>query len=238
MPSGRSCEGDVVLPIYAGLVASNLRLAYPLPDGNQLDVLDIPELRIPRGDTVGLTGPSGSGKTSLLYVLAGLEHPQQGTVAWAGIDVVRLPEGARDKWRRRSVGFVFQDFHLFSGMSLVQNVLVPTSFEQFRPLISVRARAESLLSRVGIERKNVTPDRCSRGEMQRVAVARALLFSPPVVMADEPTASLDPANGQAVSDLLIEMCRETESTLVVVTHDRVLLDRLSTVRTLIRGRLQ
>jgi putative ABC transport system ATP-binding protein len=220
-----------------GLTTHDLRLSYPLPGGDVLQVLNIPQLDIPAGSAVGITGPSGSGKTSLLYVLVGLERPQQGTVSWGETEITRLPEAARDRWRRRSVGFVFQDFHLFPGMSALQNVLLPTAFDHFLVPEDANRRARTLLHRVGLENGRGALEKLSRGEMQRVAVARALLFAPAVVVADEPTASLDSENGRTVGDLLLEMCRQSGSTLVVVSHDPDLLGRLDAIHTLVGGRL-
>ncbi len=220
-----------------GLVARDLHLSYPLPGGDVLQVLDIPQLDIPAGSAVGITGPSGSGKTSLLYVLVGLERPQQGRVSWGEAEITRLDEEARDRWRRRSVGFVFQDFHLFPGMSVLQNILLPTAFDHFTVPEDMNLRAQTLLARVGLENGRGALEKLSRGEMQRVAVARALLFAPPVVVADEPTASLDSENGRTVGDLLLEMCRQSGSTLVVVSHDPDVLGRLDTIHTLVGGRL-
>lgn len=220
-----------------GLVARDLHLSYPLPGGDVLQVLDIPRLDIPAGSAVGIAGPSGSGKTSLLYVLVGLERPQRGSVSWEETEITRLDEAARDRWRRRSVGYVFQDFHLFPGMSAVQNVLLPTAFDHFTVPEDMHLRARTLLALVGLENGRGGLEKFSRGEMQRVAVARALLFAPPIVVADEPTASLDSENGRAVADLLLEMCRGCGSTLVIVAHDRTLLDRLDRVETLVGGRL-
>ncbi|OPY70042.1 MAG: putative ABC transporter ATP-binding protein [Syntrophorhabdaceae bacterium PtaU1.Bin034] len=225
-------------PGPGSLTATGLRLIYPLPGGATIEALDIPEIRIQPGAFVGVTGPSGSGKTSLLYALAGLEQLQHGSIVWGDQDITRMAEGVRDRWRRRSIGFVFQDFHLFPGMSVMQNVLLPAAFEGFRPPGPIRQRARDLLRHVGLTRTAVTAEKLSRGEMQRVAVARALLFSPPVIMADEPTASLDAENGRIVSDLLLGMCREAQSTLIIVTHDRQLLDRLDGAYTLVNGRLQ
>lgn len=219
------------------LSTRNLRLSYPLPGGDVLQVLDIPHLDIPAGSAVGITGPSGSGKTSLLYVLVGLERPQQGSVSWGGTEITRLAEAARDRWRRHSVGFVFQDFHLFPGMSALQNVLLPTAFDHFLVPEDMNRRARTLLARVGLEDGHGALEKLSRGEMQRAAVARALLFEPPVVVADEPTASLDSETGRKVGDLSLELCRQSGSTLVVVSHDPDPLDRLDTIHTLVGGRL-
>jgi putative ABC transport system ATP-binding protein len=215
----------------------NLGLVYPLPGGGRLQVLDLPTLEVPAGCAVGITGPSGSGKTSVLYVCSGLERPQSGTVTWGETELTRMAEGERDRWRRRYAGFVFQDFHLFPGMSVLQNVLLPARFQGFALSRQVLDRAQALLARVGLDHGRRDLETLSRGEMQRVAVARALLNAPPILLADEPTASLDAEAAAAVGDLLLGACRETGSTLILVSHDRELLRRLDTVLTLVHGRL-
>jgi putative ABC transport system ATP-binding protein len=218
------------------LRASNLLLAYGMASGAQT-VLDLDELTVAPGSAVGITGPSGSGKTSLLYVLAGLERLQQGTVRWGEAEISRLPEADRDRWRRTHVGMVFQDFHLLPGMTALQNILVASTFDRLAVPASLLDRARSLLTRVGLSGGLQRIETFSRGEMQRVAVARALLFAPPIVLADEPTASLDRASGERVTALLLDLCRETRATLLIVSHDATLLRRLETVHTLVAGRL-
>lgn len=216
----------------------DLRLAYGLPGGGTLPVLDIDRLRVHAGASVGIMGPSGSGKTSLLHALTGLERPQRGSVAWDGVDIAGLPERARDGWRSRSVGIVFQEFHLFPGMSAIANVLLPATFAHLRAPRPLRDRGRMLLARVGLEpRAERSVASFSRGELQRVAIARAFLFSPPVVVADEPTASLDRESGQMVVGLMLALCREAGSTLLAVSHDVDMLGRLDQVYALAGGRL-
>jgi putative ABC transport system ATP-binding protein len=219
-----------------GLYATQLILAYKVAGGFQT-VLDVEELAVMEGSAVGITGPSGSGKTSLLYVLAGIERPQYGKVRWGDTEVTKLPESERDRWRREHVGMVFQDFHLLPGMTALQNVLLANTFDHLRSTFAIKDRARSLLTSVGLRGGLQRVETLSRGEMQRVAVARALLFRPAIILADEPTASLDTANGERVTDLLLDLCRETRSTLVVVSHDAAVLRRLDAVHTLVAGRL-
>jgi putative ABC transport system ATP-binding protein len=214
-----------------------LRLSYPVAGGGTQSVLDIDEWRVPASAAVGVTGPSGSGKTSLLYVVAGLERPQQGCVRWGRTCITDLSESERDRWRRHSVGMVFQDFHLLPGMTALQNVLLPATFDHRRVPFAFRERARALLSRVGLATGAERVEVLSRGELQRVAIARAMLFAPSILLADEPTASLDVENGRMMGDLLLEICRETGSTLLVVSHDAALLRRLDAVHTLINGRI-
>jgi putative ABC transport system ATP-binding protein len=199
--------------------------------------LSLPDFALTSGEIVGVTGPSGSGKSSLLSVLAAIERPDSGKVVWGTQDVASLGEAKRDRWRRRHVGFVFQEFNLLPGLSALQNVLLPATFGAFRIEASVRERAKTLLGRVGLTFLGRRAASLSRGEMQRVALARAALFSPPILLADEPTASLDATSGRAVADLLLELARDAGSTLVVVTHDPMLLERLPRVEHLVQGQL-
>lgn len=219
------------------LEAHDVRLTFRLPGGDRLQALDIEALTIEPGSAVGIMGPSGSGKTSLLYALTGIVRPDGGTVRWGGTEITSLKEGERDRWRRRNVGFIFQDFNLVAGMSALQNVLVPTTFEGTRDSHALRERAHELLARVGAPKERETVDLMSRGEMQRVAVARALIMSPGIICADEPIASLDAENARAVIDLLMEISRETGSTLVTVTHDPLFVDRLDVTHYMLKGRL-
>ena len=219
------------------LVARDLRLAYGQPRGKCAAVLDVARLHIADGLAVGITGPSGSGKTSLLQVLTGLAPLGPGRVIWGGTDVGALSEGERDRWRRRSVGFVFQEFHLFPGLDALGNVLLPATFDHVRIPREIEDRGRELLARVGVANRDEPVDLLSRGERQRVAIARALLGSPPIVVADEPTASLDPENGRLVAALLLELCRDGHSTAVIASHDTALLGRLDRVHRLEAGRL-
>jgi putative ABC transport system ATP-binding protein len=219
------------------LHARDIRLSFGLPGGASLEALDVPEFRVAADQAVGITGPSGSGKTSLLHVLTGIERPQARAVVWGGIDLVSLSESARDRWRRTSVGFVFQEFHLWPGLSVIGNVLLPATFRHVVVPPSLKTHARALLRRVGLGDRDRPVTSLSRGEMQRVAVARALLFAPAVVVADEPTASLDAQSASDVGDLLLDVCRDSKATLLVVTHDRPLLDRLDVVFPLENGRL-
>lgn len=213
-------------------------LSYQDQAGAEQVVLDIEQFAIPAGKTVGITGPSGSGKTSLLYVIAGIEQPGRGRIAWDDVNIDAMAPHRRDRWRRNTVGFVFQDFHLFDGMSALQNVMVPLHFGGHGASAAIlKQRAADLLNHVGIGYPYRRVERLSRGERQRVAIARALLLSPSIILADEPTASLDARSGHDVGELLIGLSRDAGATVVVVSHDAALLAMLDVVHHLDGGRL-
>ncbi|WP_222183622.1 ABC transporter ATP-binding protein [Geminicoccus harenae] len=194
-------------------------------------VLDIGRLDVGSGEQVAITGPSGCGKTTLALALSGIQPVQEGQVRWNGQDVAGLGEGARDRWRRRHVGMIFQDFHLVPGMSVLRNVLAASYFSTWRPAAPVVARAAELLEQCGVPPGRQDVASLSRGEQQRVAIARALLLDPPILIADEPTASLDRANAERVAGLLAEAARRQGATLIAVTHDPVLIEAMDrTVR--------
>ena len=194
--------------------------------GQSADLFEIGQLAVPAGSMLGIRGGSGSGKTTLLHCLAGIEPVRSGSVVWGSTDITQLSPSALTAWRLQNVGLVFQDFHLLEGLSAIDNVLLPTSFTAWHASTALRTRAADLLKRAGISDANRRTEVLSRGERQRVAVARALLFAPPVVLADEPTASLDPENRAIVAQLLCQMAQEHGATLIVVSHDAQLLEKM------------
>lgn len=229
----------MALRTYSGLTldARGLRVAFRDRDRVPRVLLDVREFRVDGGDQVAICGPSGSGKTTLLHLFAGLERPQRGIVRWGEVEVTALSEPVADVWRRETVGLVFQQFHLFPGLSALENVLLPLRFDRWSIAPALRVRALKLLERVGV-RPDGDAAGLSRGELQRVAVARALLRKPAIVLADEPTASLDRDTANIVADLLSSMCRSVNATLVVATHDPSFASRLDQVVDIVDGRLQ
>lgn len=207
----------------SALAISDLEVRYA---GLPVPALSIPSLAVESGAMVALTGPSGSGKTTFINIVTGMDRAGSGTVAWNGENLMSLPQGRRDRWRGRNVGIVMQEFHLFAGMSALSNVLLPQRLTHFGLPEGMADRARILLERVGIERPQQHVETMSRGQMQRVAVARALVGRPGIVIADEPTASLDAEAGAAVADLIVELSREAAATLIVATHEERLIERM------------
>jgi putative ABC transport system ATP-binding protein len=179
------------------------------------------------GEAVAVLGPSGSGKSTLLNLVAGLDRPSTGTVTVDGVRVDRLSEAASALYRRQRIGIVFQFFNLLDDLTVLDNVLLPAQLAGM-PRKRARARADELLSYLGIERHaRAFPGRLSGGERQRVAVARALMNRPPLLLADEPTGALDTSSGQEVRKLLTELNRDGQ-TVLLVTHDLALAESCAT----------
>ena len=187
----------------------------------QVDVLIDFDFTLAAGEFVVVTGPSGAGKSTLLHVAGGLDAPDKGTVAVAGQDVWSMSAGARAAFRRRNLGFVFQFFNLVPMLTAVENVSLPLVLDGM-PARSADARAEQLLNRVGLgDRARHRPAELSGGQMQRVAVARALVARPSIILADEPTGNLDRHSSTEVLDLLRSLSNEDGAAVVMVTHDQV-----------------
>ena len=183
----------------------------------QLTILHEISFNLLRQQSVAIVGASGSGKSTLLSILAGLDTPSSGTVRLAGTDLFSLDEDARAAVRAQHVGFVFQSFQLLANLSALENVMLPL---ELQGRSDARARATEMLGRVGLaERLRHYPKVLSGGEQQRVALARAFVVQPAVLLADEPTGSLDVATGERVMELMFALNRETGTTLVLVTHD-------------------
>jgi ABC-type lipoprotein export system ATPase subunit len=193
---------------------------------------------VEEGRAVAVVGRSGSGKSTLLHLAAGIDEPTSGEVRVGGRPLSSLTDAARSRVRRDEVGLVFQFFHLLPHLTVLENVLLPALVAGDRPG-PAEARARDLLDRVGLSARRAEPvQKLSGGEMQRVAVCRALLRRPRLLLADEPTGNLDEATGQAVMDLLLRVAREEGSTLVFVTHSRELAALADEVWTLHSGILE
>ena len=193
-----------------------------------LTILDDINLTVAAGETVAITGSSGSGKSTLLGLLAGLDVPTRGTVKVFGDDLFALDEDGRARLRARQIGFVFQSFQLLPHLNALENVLLPLELAGQAPASgeSPQQLAVRMLERVGLgQRLAHYPKYLSGGEQQRVALARAFVARPPILLADEPTGSLDARTGEAVIELMFGLNREAGSTLVLVTHDLQIAQR-------------
>ncbi|MBI3821363.1 MAG: ABC transporter ATP-binding protein [Planctomycetes bacterium] len=197
------------------LLVQNLGKTYPTRSG-ELSVLHDVNLTLQSADALAILGPSGSGKSTLLYLLGTLERPTTGTYRLGDQEPFRLADAELARFRNRSIGFVFQDHHLLPQCSVLENVLIPTLAA---PGENLETRARELLERVGLShRLDHRPAELSGGERQRVAVARALIHKPVLLLADEPTGNLDRKTAQTVGELLLEMHRQEKTMLIVVTH--------------------
>jgi putative ABC transport system ATP-binding protein len=204
--------------------------------GRAVTILDDLTLVIPAKQVAAIVGPSGSGKSTLLGLIAGLDKPTSGSIHLDGADITALPESQMARYRRRMIGYIFQSFHLIPTLTALENVAVPLELQG-----EARAadRALALLAAVGLEdRRHHYPVELSGGEQQRVAVARAFVCRPPILLADEPTGNLDSATGQQVIDLLLGLNRDHGSTLMLVTHDPALAAYADRVITLRDGRIE
>jgi putative ABC transport system ATP-binding protein len=176
-------------------------------------------LEIREGEFIAFTGPSGSGKSTLLQIIGGLDKPNEGTIVINGQNIAKLSDRALSKFRNQTVGFVFQFFYLQPFLSLQTNLAVPGIFARMKPQ-EFKARAQELAQSVGLgDRLSHLPKELSGGQMQRAAIARALLNKPKLILADEPTGNLDSTNGEAIIELFDKVRKEFGTTIVVVTHD-------------------
>jgi lipoprotein-releasing system ATP-binding protein len=205
--------------------------------GGGLSVLDSVSFTLEPGRRMAIMGPSGSGKSTLLAILGAIDEPTSGRVCLDGVDPFAGDAAARAAFRNRRIGFVFQEHHLLAGCTALDNVLVPALATGRVPRETV-ARGRRLLERVGLGgRLDHRPGELSGGERQRVAVARALVLAPRLVLADEPTGQLDSRSAADVADLLVDLTTEAGGMLVVVTHSESLAERVGGVRRLVDGRL-
>ena len=201
----------------------------------QLHILTDINFTVQSGSTLAIVGASGSGKSTLLGLLAGLDHPTSGSVRLNGTDIYALDEDARAALRMQQLGFVFQSFQLLAHLTALENVMLPL---ELRADPDAEKKAIAMLKRVGLqERLKHYPKFLSGGEQQRVALARAFVTHPPLLLADEPTGSLDAATGEAVINMMFELNREYGSTLVLVTHDPAIAAKCARTITIAAGHL-
>lgn len=201
---------------------SEIHLSYPTESGT-VTVLNNASLKVPPGETLAITGPSGSGKTSLLLLLSGLERPDKGEILVGDERLGDMDSDALADWRSEHLGIVFQSFHLLPGLSALGNVSLPL---EIAGQANARERAVAMLEAVGLShRLKHYPGQLSGGEQQRVAIARALVHQPSLLLGDEPTGNLDHKTGEKVLSLLFDLHKQSESTLILVTHDERVAER-------------
>ena len=188
-------------------------------DGKIVRALDCVSLTIARGERVAVMGPSGSGKSTLLNLICGLDEPSTGAIKIDSVDIARLDDDARTRLRREKIGMIFQTFNLLPTLTALENVSLPLRLNGSSKK-EAELRASAMLGKVGLgERATHRPDQMSGGERQRIAIARALIFQPPVLLADEPTGNLDSKTGQEILALLDDLHREFNTTILMVTHN-------------------
>jgi lipoprotein-releasing system ATP-binding protein len=222
----------------APIEARDLHKSYAAGDGSRLEILCGLDLRLERGEAVAVTGASGAGKSTLLHLLGALDRPTGGSVFVGGRAVSTLDDEDLAAVRNRDIGFVFQFHHLLREFTALENVMMPALVGgmDFAP---ARAAAQALLAEVGLDhREEHKPRQLSGGEQQRVAVARALVNEPLVLLADEPSGNLDTQSSERLHDLLFELRSQRELSLVVVTHNQHLAARADRILVLEDGRLQ
>lgn len=218
----------------------NVCKSYPTEGGGALEVLHNVDLTLHAGESLAILGPSGCGKSTLLDLMGALDRPTSGQVLLEGVDLQTLGEREIARVRNHRIGFVFQLHHLLPQCTVLENVLLPTLADPHaRPGAEARERAERLLARVGLsDRLGHRPGQLSGGERQRAALVRALINQPPLLLADEPTGSLDRASAESLGDLLAGLNREERVTLVVVTHSPELARRMGRIGQIRDGHLE
>ena len=209
---------------------------YESADRDPVPVLKGISLTVNRGDSIAIVGPSGSGKSTLLNILGSLDSPTNGSIQLDGQELAHLSEQELASVRNRKIGFIFQSHHLLPQCSVLENVLVPTLAESGKAPADAVERAKQLLDRVGLShRLTHRPAQLSGGECQRVAVVRALINQPSLILADEPTGALDRSTAESLAELLVELNRDDRVTLIVVTHSTKLASRMGTTHQLQDG---
>lgn len=212
------------------LEITDLKKEFRLPDERKLPVLDIPQYRVNAGEQVVMIGESGGGKTTLLHCIAGITTPSEGQIHIDGIQIGKLSEAGRDRVRAARIGYVFQTFNLLAGFTALENVRLGMAFASGKHDIG---RATDLLERVGLkDRMHHKPAALSVGQQQRVAVARALANRPKLLLADEPTANIDPGNQQRIIELIRSGCRDEGIALLMVTHSMQIAEQFERIDSL------
>lgn len=203
------------------LQINNLQKSFASPDGKPQVIIDVDQFSLNKGDQVALKGTSGSGKTTYLNLISGILGADKGSIQISGKDICQLPESDRDTFRAKHIGYIFQTFNLLQGYTALENVMMGMMFSSAPD----KKRGQELLDRVGLKnRMDYLPSQLSVGQQQRVAVARSMVNSPDLVLADEPTGNLDPHMTIETIELIHSLTRERKTTLLLVTHDKDVMD--------------
>jgi len=220
-------------------IVSLKNIVKSFPVGNdEVTILRDISLDIHKGEFVSIVGPSGNGKSTLLNMITGIDHPSEGQVIVTGREVHAMSENELAKWRGKEVGIIFQFFQMLPSLSLLQNVVLPMEFAKKFNASERRDRAMHLLEMVGLDdQANKLPGMVSGGQQQRAAIARALATDPPLLIADEPTGNLDAGTAQQVFDLFMSLVEEQGKTMLMVTHDKELADRIPRKIEIVNGRI-
>lgn len=206
----------------------NVEMSYEDPAGKDLPVFNIKEWSIPEAAQIAILGPSGSGKTTILHLISGIRLPKKGSIRVSGQDIVAMPESARDLWRSKNLGYIFQNYYLFPALTLLENTIIPLTFAGW-PGGDRTARAAEILQQLELDhRLSFYPHQLSSGEKQRAVIARALVNRPKILLADEPSANLDSNRRRLLTTLLKELAERHHATLIVATHDQELAAMFST----------
>ena len=217
------------------LKATNLTKSWPSPNGS-IEVLKGVDLSLRKGESLAIIGPSGSGKSTLLSLLGTLDRPTSGTLKIGGTDTANLSDYDLAKWRGRSLGIIFQQFHLMPSLTAIENVSLPLEIAGDN---DARKKAEIALGEVGLSHRiDHLPGALSGGECQRVAIARAIVTKPTVLLADEPSGSLDPDTGKQIADLLFDVARRQSMSMILVTHNTELAQRCERILNMNHGKLE
>jgi lipoprotein-releasing system ATP-binding protein len=220
------------------LRAENIHKVFSLGKDVKLHVLKGINLEVKRGEIISIVGASGAGKSTLLHILGALDRPSAGRVFIDGIDIFKMSDFELAKFRNQKIGFVFQFHHLLPEFTALENVAMPALIGG-KNFNEARERAYELLKEVGLaDRINHKPSELSGGEQQRVAVARALMNSPDIVLADEPSGNLDSKNAEALHELIIELNRKTGQTFIIATHNEKLAEKSDRIVKIVDGRIQ
>lgn len=207
----------------------DLEKTFYTPDNKVSAHIVIPRLKLEQGEAMVLEGPSGSGKTTVLHMISGLLKPDKGSIYFEGTDVTKMTAQMRDQWRGSNIGYIFQKLNLLPAMTAEENILLAGKWHAAAAdLQIVKNRMYDLLKAVGLANKaKLYPNKLSIGEQQRIAVVRALLYKPKMILADEPTASLDRANSEKVLQLLWCLCQENNVALMLCTHDEFIKNKFT-----------